>query len=378
MSFPSVSSRADSQSTSNATSHTVNLGSTPSANDLLIVAAIADGTPTITWPTALGTWTQLYTLDNGTSSRGEVRYKRANGEGTSITLTTDVGERLAASAWVIGGSSAVGSPESGTATGSSTTPDPPSLSPSWGTKDTLWLAVAQHDAGDDTISGYPSSYTQTSESDSTGGTGGVILGRAERQVAAASENPGAFTFGASKSWVAATIAIKGPTPITATIGQVSDTSTAQPLSRLKVRTLGQVTETDLTQSMGRLKTAGIGQSEDTSVAQSLGRLKMRAIGQVEETDLAQAMLTGLVVSLGQVAETDLAHAMGRLKTAGIGQASEPDLAQAMGHVKTRAIGQAGETDIAVAVVAIGSAMWVVVLPPASTWIPVTPAATGWS
>lgn len=208
MGFPTVVSRADSLSTSNATSHTVNLGSTPNTNDLLIVAAFFDGTPTITWPTALGTWTQLYTGDNGISSRVDIRYKLANGEGSSIALTTDAGERMATAAWVIDDGTFTGVPEIATATGSSANPDSPSLSPSWGSQDTLWLSLACSDSGDLTISAYPTSYSQTAVLDATGGAGGVTMGRAERQFAASSENPSAYTFSASKSWIASTIAVR--------------------------------------------------------------------------------------------------------------------------------------------------------------------------
>lgn len=208
MAFPTVVSRADPLSTANATSHTVNFGSTPSAGDLLIVVAFFDGAPGITWPTAQGTWTQLYTGDIGTSSRVDIRYKTANGEGSSITLTTDASERMATATWVIDDGTFVGAPEIATATGNSANPDSPSLSPSWGAKDSLWLSLAFQDGGDLTISVYPTSYTQTAVLDATGGAGGVTMGRAERQLNAASDNPSAYTFSNSKPWIAATIAIR--------------------------------------------------------------------------------------------------------------------------------------------------------------------------
>jgi len=53
---------------------------------------------------------------------------------------------------------------------------------------------------------------------------------------------------------------------TVTIGQATETDTAQPMGRGKSRTLGQVAETDLAQPMARLKTRILGQAAEQNFA----------------------------------------------------------------------------------------------------------------
>lgn len=159
--------------------------------------------------------------------------------------------------------------------------------------------------------------------------------------------------------------------LSAVLGQPSDTSTAQPVTRLKLRAVGQVTgtdtarpvaavrsrglgltvETDLAQAVARTKTQALGQPSETDAGLAVTRLKARAIGQAVESDTAQPVVAGGAVLIGQPTEIDLAQGAARTKTAGVAQAVETDTARAAGRVKTVAVGQCADVETARAVAA---------------------------
>lgn len=92
------------------------------------------------------------------------------------------------------------------ATGNSTNPNPPSLTPSGGTRAYLWVAYAVG-ATTSSISAYPSSY---STGQSSGGASGGTNASAIRSLTASTEDPGTFTFSVSGRWGAITIAVPPP------------------------------------------------------------------------------------------------------------------------------------------------------------------------
>ncbi|MGE0056996.1 MAG: hypothetical protein AB7P33_09895, partial [Dehalococcoidia bacterium] len=95
------------------------------------------------------------------------------------------------------------------ATGTSTTPNPDSLTSGFGAVDTTWIAGKSSGA---IASGIPSSYTDGQTQ------AGYGMTTAERQVNGASENPGTFTDGSSTTWVAFTIAVRLPVvPVITTV-----------------------------------------------------------------------------------------------------------------------------------------------------------------
>jgi hypothetical protein len=91
---------------------------------------------------------------------------------------------------------------------SSASPNPPSLTPSWGSADTLWLAVGVIMVdGTAAFTGVPTNYTSVVTSQAGGEFCGISMGR--RDLAASSEDPGAFTDSVTvEAWRAATIAIR--------------------------------------------------------------------------------------------------------------------------------------------------------------------------
>lgn len=203
MAFPQVAAVNGGNDTVNRTDHTVNLPAGIQAGDLLLVFFASDGNPTITFPEG---WTELFDKLSALEVRLVVWYRVADGEeGATITVTTSNIQMTAHTSYRITGYSGV--PECGDATtGNSTTPDPPSLTPSWGAKDTLWFAVCGYDANK-TVTAYPTDYTN-GRNDFADSLWGCGVGSARRELNAESENPNVFTISASEQWVANTIAIQ--------------------------------------------------------------------------------------------------------------------------------------------------------------------------
>jgi hypothetical protein len=204
-SFPTVAAVNGGNNTSNSTNHTVNLPSGIVSGNLLLVFFVSDGNPTITFP---GGWTQLFQTVYNTTVKFGAWYRIADGtEGATITVTTSASEMSAHTSYRITGYNGV--PEVGTsATGITANPNPPSLAPSWGSQATLWLAACGHDYGVDTVSAYPTNYTD-GRNDRSNNLDGVGVGTARRSLIAASEDPGTFTLSGANAWVANTVAVQG-------------------------------------------------------------------------------------------------------------------------------------------------------------------------
>jgi len=129
-----------------------------------------------------------------------------------------------------GNFSSSGAVPEATGSGTSTTPDPPSLNPNnWGTENTLWFAVAGADASP-SFSGFPASYTNTS-SDVPGGSA-PSMGIARRELTAASENPGTFTVSTSSAWICLTAAVRPAS------SSLSRTATDAPTTSVSVARIG--------------------------------------------------------------------------------------------------------------------------------------------
>jgi len=171
------------------------------AGDLLLLF-VTMGTVTPTTPSG---WTQLY---NSAGVGTSVCYwKIASGsEGTSVTLVTgaavvrySVAHRIQghdpAQAPVFNLANDAGSP--------SHYPNPPALTPSWGVKSTLWIALT-HCSGTNLPKGQPSNFSDLV----------AILGMAtaRHQQNIATMNPGVFTLTDVSIWIGGTVAIAPLTP----------------------------------------------------------------------------------------------------------------------------------------------------------------------
>jgi hypothetical protein len=95
-------------------------------------------------------------------------------------------------------------------TASSTAPNSGSLTPSWGSAATLWITTfgIADPALKFPVTGWPTNYTDNNLSNGTGDNSTAGIALATRNIAAATEDPGAFTTTAADWWAASTIAVR--------------------------------------------------------------------------------------------------------------------------------------------------------------------------
>jgi hypothetical protein len=204
--FTSATTKTD---TATAT-HDVVMPATVAAGDLLIIFFVAFGTDV--WDNnAPAGW------DKMVSDGGGYLYKIADGteDGTNVTLTATGASvvwashvyRILAADWY--GDLADGVAIGSYATGTSVSPNAPTVSPGWGSIPTLWISTFADFNTNTSLSSNPSGYTAGSYTEVNGAFSTAVC-YARKVSTASSENAGAFTIAASAGWVARTIAIRGP------------------------------------------------------------------------------------------------------------------------------------------------------------------------
>lgn len=193
----------------NATTAAPALGGTASAGDLYIAHVGQDGAGTFTW-TSPAVELKDQALTGGVNT---VAYLIAAGGETAMPrVTSTVTERWEWAVWRFPAGEWNGTtpPEINTGvTGSSTTPNPGSSTPSWGSEtNNIWLALcARDDSVANTITAYPTNY-DTAQADKNDITSALNVGGAVRIATGSSEDPGAFTISATETWIAYTVAIR--------------------------------------------------------------------------------------------------------------------------------------------------------------------------
>ena len=212
MTFPTIASTANNVSAVDTTSFAVTMPDGIEAGDLLVVVISNDSTrgPQVPLPSG---W---YASRSAATPVTHIFWRIAAGS-DSFTLCPELAEQCAARAYRITGCSATVAPEFAFAEGSA---NPPSLTPSWGSADTLWIVACGMD-GNYTCSGYPTNYTNTGTQVSGGSSGQVGQGWATRENATTTEDPGTFTAGGPTNSV--TIAIP-PVDVTANIWAIAQGS----------------------------------------------------------------------------------------------------------------------------------------------------------
>lgn len=227
MASPVVQATNESSTNTAGTSHTVNLPSGIQSNDLIII--ILDKGSTAATVNAHADWTEL--LDENSANGLYIAYRFANGlEGATTTLTTSASTRSAEITYRISGAQnpSVQPPEIGTTgTGTSATPDPPSVTGTGGSKDFLFIAfagMAGEEADDDTWGNTPpTNYTPSPPLQKSCGIagsnlGGLIVAASRALTTGVAENPGTFGVDVSAAWRSQTIVIhpasaEVPTPV---------------------------------------------------------------------------------------------------------------------------------------------------------------------
>lgn len=91
---------------------------------------------------------------------------------------------------------------------SSANPNPPSLTPSWGAADALWIVAATMESSTPTLSSLPSGYG--SSISITDGSGQMATGIKVARVT--SDDPGTYTYSSAADWIADTVAVAGQVP----------------------------------------------------------------------------------------------------------------------------------------------------------------------
>lgn len=205
MAFPQVASTNNGYNDSAGTNHTCNLPSGIQAGDLLLLF--------FGWYTgtsaSLSGWSNLGIDNNGTYCYQIVFYKIATGsEGATVSVTTGSSTKSSHVSYIITGHDAATTPEKGTSTnGTNSSPDPPSLSPSWGSADTLWISTETN--RNDSFTSYPSSHPDNQvRGGNTSTSSATETAICTDEDAASSNNPGTYTLSTSRYWVAQTFAIR--------------------------------------------------------------------------------------------------------------------------------------------------------------------------
>lgn len=157
MATPVIATTSTYASASASNSHTVNLPSGINDGDLL-VAGVSWHRQSSNSPSISG-WTKFGDYANASNNMGlAIFYKEASSEGSSVSLAIS-GSASDAACWVgrITGAEAVATqaPEVGTAaTGNSSAPNPPSVTPAGGSDDYLYIAFSSlADLGGHTTNG---------------------------------------------------------------------------------------------------------------------------------------------------------------------------------------------------------------------------------
>ena len=213
MAFPAIATTATTNGTTATTSAVVTMPSGLAAGDLIIVVfrAAADGNVT---PAG---WTEFLESNADASDDGTTfLWRKATGDANDTLTMTITSSKFAAAAYRITGAAdpAVTPPQSAAVetTGTSTLPDPPSLTPTGGAKDYLWIWSGGWE-GEQTSppASNPTNYTLSPIGANSGTAGAVTtncrVALAARQLNAASENPPSWTISASDDWTALSIAV---------------------------------------------------------------------------------------------------------------------------------------------------------------------------
>lgn len=204
MAFPTVQERLTQEFSSDASTHTVNLPTTVNADELLLIIFFANENSTFSPTTPTG-WTDLeQALDS--NSLYWISYKQAAGTEGGGSVDFDTGALSPASSilYRISGWNSIEITASYDKDLNSTTADPPSLTPSYGAADTLWIASCVQLDAPNTVSSYPTNYTNGQESTHPEG----LNASAERELNATSEDPGTFTISAADHTLAHTLAVE--------------------------------------------------------------------------------------------------------------------------------------------------------------------------
>ncbi len=202
MAFPSVvTPRGTSGALGAATSVVVAMPASATTARGVLVVFSADSAPTVT--TSSTGWTRLNGIGHSTFVSSTVFWKRPGVTLTTLTVNLSISEEGSYVVLAVDGASPSEDPYLAGIAASGTNTDPPNLTPSGGARDYLWIAARSNESTT-VASAAPASFTNLTTA--TGGASGASTATSERELNAASLNPGAFT-SATEDAIAWTIAI---------------------------------------------------------------------------------------------------------------------------------------------------------------------------
>lgn len=300
-----------SKSDAGISSHPINLPAGIASGDLLLVFAVFNGGPTVTDPSG---WSLL--ASNGASGDAARIYaKIADGsEGATVTVTLSGNQRAhAASYRITGNRNGVTSSEIAVSTAvdaNTATPDPPSLTPSWGSDENLWIAVDLCASSAFTFSSYPTNYSLGQLNAQSGNNNNAnAVSVAARLLTATSEDPGSFTTVTARDRSTYTLAVR-PLPATAVNADLAVTEADDSVSAssgLEIQASLSSTEAgDVPTAAGALQVAAasfITEGDDTSAATATLALS-GSLAVTEGADVPSASGTVDIVGAAAIAEAD--------------------------------------------------------------------------
>lgn len=207
MAFPTSTTATATVFATSVTSMAISLPASIASGNLLIAHVGVRNAGTWTPPTG---WTQLAKQAGGGAVGETVAwYKIATGsEGTSATWTAGTATTAAWQVRKITSWHGTTPPEMTAASGDAVAVNPPSLTPSWGSADTLFLALAGSSADTMNFTAAPTNYTDLVTTAASTGGGASNAGSAIRQLTGASDDPGTFTTSTNRWWAALTVAVR--------------------------------------------------------------------------------------------------------------------------------------------------------------------------
>lgn len=213
MAFPTVASASFSSESAGTTTHDALIPTGTADGDLMIALVTLDKNAGINLPSG---WTGISAALVSGGIEVATWYRFAGASESDFTWTSTSADQSVTVILRITNWHGTTPPEATAATGTSTSPDSPDLNPTgWAVEDTLWVSWFGVD-NDNQATAFPTNFNDNQDTAHSGGGGGCAYGRATRENAVASENPGAFTIG-SEQWAATTIAIR---PLAAAAGRI--------------------------------------------------------------------------------------------------------------------------------------------------------------
>lgn len=208
MAFPQVDSVTETQSTTPATAHNVNVPATDSSKVMIMVWANENQQGT-TGPSG---WTELaqgFALNQATGAVYAVIDSASAG---TVIVSTSASVTGAAQVYLIsswGGTIGTDIDISAITSGENNAPDPSGVTAGWGADDNLFIAFTCFGDDDETADTAPANYSNLVSTNSSAGANiSATVGTATRELNAASDDPASFGISGTERWVAGTFVVR--------------------------------------------------------------------------------------------------------------------------------------------------------------------------